>query len=264
MIFLRALKPKKSNSWPSGFPFSLPLIQNLTEVTFEAPVTFFVGENGSGKSTLLEAIGAGIGSIAVGSSDIQSDPTLIAARQLSKHLTFIRNRQPTRGFFFRAEDIFGFTKRVTQELADLQDLEADFSDNLSGYGRQLATGSARGQRLALSKKYGSNPDAKSHGESFLEIFQARLVPNGLYLLDEPETPLSPLRQLALLSILKKYVAQDCQFIIATHSPLLMAFPEAIILNFNGDQIAPILYDEVEHVTLMRAFLQYPDMFLQKL
>lgn len=264
MIFLRAIKLKEKRARPTDYPFTLPIVQNLTKIEFKANVTFFVGENGCGKSTLLEAIAAGMKSIAVGSADIQADSTLLAARELSKHLTFIRNQPPKRGFFFRAEDIFGFTKQITDEMARLQEMAADFKESLQGYGQQLAMGAAQGQQQALAAKYGADPDAKSHGESFLEIFQARLVPEGLYLLDEPETPLSPLRQLAFLAILKKMVAQDCQFIIATHSPIVMAFPEALILNFDGEEIKPISYDEVAHVKLTRSFLEYPDIFLKQL
>ena len=264
MIFLRSLCWKSKPPTDEAFPFSLPIFQTLTELAFTAPVTFFVGENGSGKSTMLEAIGAGMGSIAVGSAAVEEDETLAPARKLAHHLRFVRNRNPSRGFFFRAEDMFGFTKRIKREQDDLNALEADYARQLSGYGRDLAVGATRGQRRALEQKYGQNPDGRSHGESFLEVFQARMVPEGLYLLDEPETPLSPIRQLALLSILKKQVEQDCQFIIATHSPMLMAFPEATILNFDGDEISPVAYDDVEHVQLMRSFLEYPDMFLSRL
>ena len=216
-----------------GFPFSLPVVQTLDHLEFVAPVTFFVGENGTGKSTLLEAIAAGMGSIAIGSAPVQQDETLTHARKLARQLRFVRNRNPKRGFFFRSEDMFGFTKVIKREQDDLNDLEAEYAQQLSGYGRDLAVGATRGQRKALESNYGANPDDRSHGESFLAVFQARMVPEGLYLLDEPETPLSPLRQLALLSILKKQVEQDCQFIIATHSPMLMAFPEATILNFDN-------------------------------
>ena len=263
MIFLRAIE-RKSKTHNAGFPFNLPIIDTLDNLEFTQPVTFFVGENGSGKSTVLEAIAAGMGSIAVGSASIASDETLQHARQLAKAFRFVRNQNPQRGFFFRAEDMFGFTKTVKQAQDELEDLEAEYNETLSGYGRQLAVGATRGQRSALKNKYGADPDAKSHGESFLSVFQARLVPEGLYLLDEPETPLSPIRQLAFLSILKQMVAQDCQFIIATHSPMLMAFPNATILSFDEDDITPIAYDDVEHVSLTRAFLDNPQMFLARL
>jgi predicted ATPase len=128
----------------------------------------------------------------------------------------------------------------------------------------LAKGAVLGQKRALVEKYGEDADARSHGESFLQLFQARFVPGGLYLLDEPEAPLSPQRQLALLSMLREMAAQDSQFIIATHSPLLMAFPDATILSFDRAPVREIAYDEVEHVSLTRAFLSDPERFLRRL
>ena len=109
-----------------------------------------------------------------------------------------------------------------------------------------------------------DPDAASHGETFLALMQTRLKPGGLYLLDEPETPLSPQRQLALLSLMKRCVAEDCQFIVATHSPILMALPGAAIWLFEGGRIRPVAWDETEHVALTRAFLASPGRFLDKL
>ena len=122
----------------------------------------------------------------------------------------------------------------------------------------------RGQRRALTSRYGEDADARSHGESFLQLFQSRFVPGGLYLLDEPEAPLSPQRQLALLSMLREMAAQDSQFIIATHSPILMALPGADILSFDHAPVRRIPYEEVEHVTLTRDFLNNPAAFLKHL
>jgi len=109
-----------------------------------------------------------------------------------------------------------------------------------------------------------DPDAGSHGETFLNLMQKRLKPGGLYLLDEPETPLSPQRQLALLSLLKQRLAEDCQFIVATHSPILMALPGAEIWLFEAAAIRTVPWNEVEHVALTRAFLANPGRFLDKL
>jgi predicted ATPase len=169
-----------------------------------------------------------------------------------------------RGFYFRAEDFFGFTKRVIREQEELGELEEQYSKELTGYGRMLATGMARGQRAALESSYGEDPDAKSHGESFLEFFKQRMVPGGIYLMDEPETPLSPLRILSLISMMKEMVEQQCQFIIATHSPILMAFQDARILSFDSVPVSEIQYDDVEHVTLTRSFLNNPEAFLRRL
>ena len=140
----------------------------------------------------------------------------------------------------------------------------EFGRELTGYGLTLAQGVVRGQRRALAEKYGEDADARSHGESFLALFRARFVPGGLYLLDEPEAPLSPQRQLALLSMLKEMTAQEAQFIIATHSPILMALPGADILSFDTAPVRRVSYEEVEHVTLTRDFLNNPEAFLRHL
>lgn len=132
------------------------------------------------------------------------------------------------------------------------------------WGQRLATGAAAKERAALVRRYGADPDARSHGETFLHLLQQRLVPRGLYFLDEPEAPLSPTRVLALLAILRDRVAEGCQFVIATHSPILMALPKAEILLLERDTIAPIDYADVEHVRITRAFLDDPESFLRRL
>lgn len=264
MVYLRSIGLRSTNDLEEIFPFTLPVIRNLKQIEFQSQVTFFVGENGSGKSTLLEAIASAVRAVAVGSEDIRSDQTLAHARKLGDHLKLVHTRKASRGFFFRAEDIFGFTKRIIKTKEELQEMEAEFSKTLTGAGRTLAMGAARGQRLALTGKYGADPDAKSHGESFLDLFESRVVRGGLYLLDEPETPLSPLRQLTLLSMLKEMVLQSCQFIIATHSPILMAFPEATILSFDHAPVRRIEYEQVEHVSLTKAFLNDPEAFIRRL
>ena len=265
MIHLRAISRKPDAPTRRGFPFSLPLVRNLTEIEFNAPVAFFVGENGSGKSTLLEAIAAGVGSIVVGGEDIGRDPTLQHARNLARALKFIWRKRTRRGFFLRAEDFFAFTKRVNSMGAELEKFAQEFADEgLTGYALGLAQGSVLGQRQALKEKYGEDADARSHGESFLHLFQERFVSGGLYLLDEPEAALSPQRLLTLLSLLKEMTAQDAQFIIATHSPILLAFPDAQIFSFDEGTVQPAVYDELEHVNLTKAFLANPETFLRRL
>jgi predicted ATPase len=264
MIHLRSVAIKPGAKHINTFPFNVPSIRAMKKIEFRAPVTFLVGENGSGKSTLLEAIAAGIGSIAVGGEDIQRDETLAKVNRLTEQMSFIWQKRTGRGFFLRAEDFFNFTKRINTMGKELDEMISEFERELTGYGLALAKGVVKGQRMALVKKYGEDADAKSHGESFLRLFQERFVPGGLYLLDEPEAPLSPQRQLALLSLLKDMVRQDAQFIIATHSPIIMAYPEATIFSFDNDVVTEVEYDELEHVTLMRAFLNNPEAFLRRI
>ncbi len=258
----RADGPRESDR----FPLTLPIFQNLERLDFRARVTFLVGENGCGKSTLLEGLAAGAGAIAVGGRDLDRDPTLAGARAWARAFRVQRARHPRTTLFLRAEDVFGFTLRVQRDIAGLETTENELRGSLpeGSWGQRLATGAVAGQRAALTRRYGADPDARSHGETFLHLLQQRLHPRGLYFLDEPETPLSPTRVLALLAILRDRAADDCQFVVATHSPILMALPGAEILLLEGDAIAPIRYDEVEHVRITRAFLDDPESFLRRL
>jgi predicted ATPase len=264
MIYLQSISPKPAAKKQSGFPFNLPLVKSMDQIEFHSPVTFFVGENGSGKSTLLEAIAAGINAVAVAGDDIERDKTLDHARALGKQLKFAWRQKTHRGFFLRAEDFFNFARRLQTMTAELKEIADSFDEEFTGFALGLAKGSVLSQRQALIERYGENLDANSHGESFLKLFQSRFVPGGLYLMDEPEAPLSPQRQLALLAMLKEMVGQNAQFIIATHSPILMAFPDARILSFDHQPVREVAYDDVEHVSLTRAFLNNPNSFLRHL
>lgn len=246
------------------YPFNLPLLRGLDELRFSAPVTFFVGENGSGKSTLLEAIACAAEMVTVGSESVKTDKSLAHARELAKYLRLAWTKRTRRGFFLRAEDFFGYAKRQNElraEMeADLREIEQEYQ-NRSSYAKSLAKMSTAGQLGDMRRRYGDGLDARSHGESFLDLFQSRFVPNGLYLLDEPEAPLSPLRQLALISTLKDMESLNAQFIIASHSPILMAYPGAEIFHFEDGKIKKAGFNDLEHVRLMRDFLNNPEAFL---
>lgn len=248
-----------------AFPFDLPLVRNL-RIDFEAPVTFVVGENGSGKSTLLESLAVALRCVALGQSDVERDPTLEPAQRLASCLRVVRGVRPRSSVFFRAEDAFGYLQRLRNEIAALDSLERDFAEQFEdgSLAQSLAMGSARGQRRALESRYSEDPDAASHGESFLHLLDERLTAPGLFLLDEPETPFSPVRILALLRLLMTRAEAGSQLLIATHSPLLLALPGARILCIEDDALREVPYDQVEHVELTRAFLANPGAFLRRL
>jgi len=268
MPFLRSVAAKASlGDAPKTFPFSVPVVRALVTLELSTPVTFFVGENGSGKSTLLEGIAAAIGLPTVGSDAVRDDATLAAQRSLAAQLRLSWSRRTHKGFFLRAEDFFGFTKYVARLRAELQgrlaEIDVEYATR-SAYAKGLAAGPSAASLAELEQRYGIDLDANSHGESFLRLFRSRFVPGGLYLLDEPEAPLSPQSQLGLIAMLKDMVGDDAQFIIATHSPILLAFPGATIYTFDDQPPRKVEYAELEHVRLTRDFLNDPAAFLRHL
>ncbi len=251
------------------FPFTVPAIRSLLgqTLTFSTPVTLLVGENGSGKSTMLEGLARAIGSITVGRYQAGDDATLRHSQPLADGLKLVWNHKTRRGFFLRAEDFFGYAQHMQQTLAEMEGeirrIEADTL--LSKTAKGLAIMPYAREVAAMRSRYGDGLDTMSHGESFIRLFQTRFVPNGLYLLDEPEAPLSPMRQLAFLAIVKQAVEeQGAQCIIATHSPIILALPQATIYSFDNGTVQPIAYADTEHVRLTRDFLNHPEQFLKHL
>lgn len=284
MIHLRSLAYAPPARPPDEFPFNVPFVRALAQqnaaqpgtplaqeaaaMQFDQPVTFFVGENGSGKSTLLEALACAAGSITVGAEGVGTDPTLAAVRLFARYLKLVWNKRTRRGFFMRSEDFFGYARTLAQTKAalraDLDAVDREYAGR-SDHARALAKLPYARELSELKRYYGEDLDAQSHGESFFVLFRSRFVPDGLYLLDEPEAPLSPTRQLALLALLHEAVTQHyAQFIIATHSPLLLAYPGAAIWQFAAGEVRPAAYESLEHVTLTRDFLNNPERFLRHL
>jgi len=264
--FLREVRRKEGGAG-NEFPFTVPVIRSLDVLPLRGAVTFFVGENGSGKSTLLEAIAAAARLPTVGSADVDDDATLDAQRRLSDALRLVWSRRTKRGFFLRAEDFFGFAKRLarmrSEMLRRLEELEVEYADR-SAYAKGLAAGPMHRSLEEMEQRYGVDLDANSHGQSFLKLFTSRFVPGGLYLLDEPEAPLSPQSQLALLAMMQDMIAQQAQFIIATHSPMLLAYPGARIYSFDSAPIREVAFEELDHVVLMREFLKEPGRYIRAL
>jgi len=220
------------------YPFALPAVARLERLAFPKPVTFLVGENGSGKSTLLEAIAVALGFNAEGGSRNFRFGTRESHSELHEYLRPVRGiTRPRDGFFLRAESYFN----VATEIERLDEDPADGPPIGPTYGPR-----------ALHEQ--------SHGESFLALVQNRFRGGGLYLLDEPEAALSPVRQMSLLSRLHELVEACSQFIVATHSPILLAYPDSAIyeLGPGGPQLTP--YEETEHFRVTRDFLnRYPAM-----
>ncbi len=268
MIQLRQVAVRRAEGRDEqAFPWTVPFVAAHAVVELTTPVTFLVGENGSGKSTWLESVAYAAEMIVAGGDDLASDVTLGHVRALGDALRLTWGKRTRKGFFLRAEDYFGYVQRMAALKVslqqDLDDTEQAFRTK-GRYSRDLATGPQRAEVEATFRRYGGSLDARSHGESFLSFFETRFVPGGLYLIDEPEAALSPLRQLSLLRLIREKLARDAQFIIATHSPILLALPGATLLNFDVAPPAPIAWEETEHVRLTRDFLNRPDLFLKHL
>lgn len=216
-----------------AFPFCLPAVRNLTELALHPAVTFLVGENGCGKSTLLEAIAVAWGFNPEGGSRNFGFATRSSHSDLHRHLRLVRGvRHPKDGYFFRAESFFN----VATEIERLDQVAAPSPPIIDSYG-------------------GRSLHEQSHGESFMALLMERFRGAGLYLLDEPEAALSPTRQMTLLVRLHELVASRSQFVIATHSPLLLAYPNASIYLLEQERTREVAYEETEHYVVTRRFLQ---------
>ena len=265
LIGLRLAEPAASDR--DTFPFTIPALKGLREMSLPGPVTFFAGGNGSGKSTLLEAIALANDLPTVGSKETGLDASLTNQRKLARSLKGVWDRKMHRGFFLRAEDFFGFIGRLESVKAEmaarLEEIEREYQGR-SELAKRLAKGPVAATLASIESRYGENLDANSHGETFLHVFRERFVPGGLYLIDEPEAALSPQSQLGFVSMMADVVSEGGQFIIATHSPVLMAVPGATIYNFDESPLREVAYDGLEGVQLLKTFLQAPERYMRHL
>lgn len=234
MPFLRSLTTIPDRVVPGRHPFNIPCLANGLKLKFTTNVTFLVGENGTGKSTILETIAEKCGFNLTGGN---RDHQYLLDRELSDlttATTLAWNQKTVEGFFMRAETFFNFATYLDE-----------IGSNFRSYG-------------------GKSLHEQSHGESFLSLFANRFE-SGLYILDEPEAALSPARQLSFLTIIHDLdISGHAQFIIATHSPIILSYPGARILSLDGDKISEIEYKETSHYKLTRDFLECPERYFRHL
>ena len=223
--------------WGTGFPFDVPAVADVEALRLDAPVTLLAGDNGTGKSTLVEAIAEAIGFAAEGGElerpgELPAVPRPVLGGALAPELTASK---PRNGYFLRAESFFG--------VAAFVDEGGIFSPDLSLYGDVPLHG-------------------QSHGQSFLALAANRFGGHGFYVLDEPEAALSVSGALALLAIVARGAEAGAQFVIATHSPVLLACPGARVYELDDAGLAPCAYDDLDTVRLARAFLDAPERFIR--
>jgi predicted ATPase len=224
------------------YPFALPVLRDLTSLPLHPKVTFLIGENGTGKSTLIEGIAVAFGLNPEGGSRNFSFGTRPSHSVLGEYLRLVKGvHRPRDSFFLRAESLFNLATEIER------------LDGEPGRGEPI-----------LPAFGGISLHEQSHGESFLAVLRERFGGNAFYLLDEPEAALSPMRQIAMLRILHDLVRAGSQFVIATHSPVLMAYPEAWIYQLGTEGIARIEYQDTEHYQVTRQFLAYPTRMLKYL
>lgn len=220
------------------YPFCLPAIKNLSELKLHPKVTFIVGENGTGKSTILEAIAVAYGFNPEGGTKNFNFSSKDTHSELYEYIKLIKGvKIPKDGFFLRAESFYNVATNIDE-------LEKDDPGLLTSYG-------------------GCSLHKQSHGESFFSVFMNRFKGKGLYILDEPEAALSPSRQMSMISRINELALNDSQFIIATHSPIIMAYPDSIIYEIKNG-FKEVKYEETEHYQVMRSFLNNTQKMLKVL
>ena len=222
----------------SKYPFNIEVIKNLEELEFTSPVTFLIGENGIGKSTLIEAIALSLGLPAEGGTENFQYNTKNTVSELHKYLRIYTYNHPKMKFFLRAESFYNFSTEQ-ERLID----ENGFHN--------------------LERVYGGRLHECSHGEAFLKLVKNKFTDHGLYILDEPEAALSPQRQLSLLYLIDKLAKEGSQFIIATHSPILISYRDGKILDLNNN-FQEIEYKDTDIYSLYKMYIDNPDTMQKRL
>lgn len=238
MIFIKGLNIKKNDT--DEYPYNIPIIKNFSELLFDSPVTFFVGENGTGKSTLIESIAIEYGLNPEGGSNNFRFQTKASHSELYKNVTLMKTGNiPNTKYFLRAESFYNVASEVDRLF------EKDTGRLINSYG--------------IDSLHNC-----SHGEAFMNLMENRFGDKGLYILDEPESALSPSRLMSMLILIDDLVKSGSQFIIATHSPILLSYPNATIYSLDSGKIEKINYKDTEHYKLTKLFIDNPEMMLERL
>lgn len=262
MPYLKSININTERTHP--FPYDVPAIKYAKAIDISNKITFLVGENGTGKSTLLEAIACRLQLPHMDGSSY-SKSSFDAAKTLLPHLELTWQIERSVGFFFRAEDFGDYLNSVHRTGTTIENQMGDLGESVPKHIIKEMKNSANYQLRQMRHNYGQELDAFSHGEAYLHIMNEMIDSRGIYLLDEPEAALSPAKQLTLISFLNQHLsAYNSQFIIATHSAMLLAYPDATIYEITPNTMKKTALVDTEHYTVTKSFLNNPEAFLRYL
>lgn len=249
-----------------NYPFNIQALTHVKELDLSSNIVIFVGDNGSGKSTLLQAIAYYNDSINVSKNSFESD-YYQSIKELSAKLNISYRYKTKKGFFFSSEEFITYINNQRQSkkdhINDYNEIFEEFKDK-SEYVRGLALGPSASAINQIESRYGGELQSKSHGEGFLTFFKERIHQKGIYILDEPESPLSAINQYQLLVMITDIVKNGSQVIIATHSPILMGIKDALIYQFSDEGINKIEYDDIDSVKFLNQFINNRHNFTENL
>jgi len=244
------------------YPYDVPAVKYAKHIDLSNNITFIIGENGTGKSTLLESIACRL-QLPHMDGKGYGKKCFDAAKRLLPYLELDWNIERSVGFFFRAEDFGDFLNSIHRSDVDLHNQMSYLNDDVPPQIIQQMKDSANYQLHQVRKNYGQELDSFSHGEAYMHIMNQMVNQRGIYLLDEPEASLSPSKQSAFIYFLQNHLQHfNSQFIIATHSPMLMAYPDATIYEITNDGMKKTPLEDTDHYSITKMFLNNPKSFLQ--
>ena len=259
MPYISSVNYKLEKTHP--FPYNIPAIKYAKNIDLSKSINIIVGENGTGKSTFLETLAYRLQLPLMHGG--YHGKGFEAVKKLIKYLEVEYNIFRTRGFFFRAEDFGNLVNASDMRDRELHESISEIEGEVPDVIIQEMKDSQNFQLHNMRMKYGQDLQSFSHGEAYLHIMQQQVVDKGIYLLDEPEAALSPARQLALITFIRNHLHKhQSQFIIATHCPILMSYPEANIYEVDDEGMSKSSLADLEHYSITKNFLNNPDSFLR--